>query len=133
MSNMIYPGNGATLKTETFFVDGVKFDICEVHPSHYEYLSKLTAKGSSKPSARFFLAVEDSHVVRYNHAEFYFQQTGECRYDFFCMGRAECKGLISMFEKEVDLINSANPKTDEAAKRLQGRKDRINKLFGTNY
>lgn len=61
IGNMIYPGYGATSKTETFFVEGIKFDLCEVALSHYDYLCpNTTSRNASKPANRFFLQLKMS-------------------------------------------------------------------------
>lgn len=123
---MIYPGHGATKKVETFFVDGIKFDVCELHESHYCYVSQC----DKKPRGRFFLAVEDSYIVNYKFSEQYHAQTGDCRYDFFCTSRSDCLDKIKTFEEMYNLILSASPKCEEGRKRLQGRIDFIFNLYG---
>lgn len=130
---MIYPGNWATLKTETFFIEGIKFDICEVHPSHYEYLPVNGNGRASKPASRFFLAVEDTHVVNYKFSEQYHKATGDCRWDFFCMGRAECLQKIKDFEKRLAQISRLKlAKLQETRERLNKLRISTNEMYGTN-
>lgn len=123
---MIYPGNGATKKVETFFVEGFKFEVCELHESHFEYI----APNGGKPKGRYFLAVEDSHIVHYSIAEKYHAQTGHCRYDFFCTSRSECLEKIKTFERVYTEVSTAAPKTEDGKARLQGKIDFIAALFG---
>lgn len=131
---MIYPGNGATIKTETFFVESYRFDICEVHPSHYEYLFPAsTTRNGKKPASRFFLVVEESHIVNYATAEKWHKETGECRYDWFCTGRADCMAKIASFGERFAKISTSSPKTEEGLKRLNDLKESTNQIFGTNF
>lgn len=130
MTNMIFPGNSAVVNNETIFVEGFRFDICEVAPSHYEFLNVGTAKGSSKPAGRFFLSVEESHIVNYNIAADWHSKTGECRYGFFCASKSDCKRWISDFEKEFAIVSKSNPKTEEGIAKLKSKKNWIKHRYG---
>lgn len=96
MANLLYPGSDSAKSIETIFIDGYRFDICEVIPALYEYLAP---KGKfSKPMARFFVEVEERHVVRYHHTEKLHLAGCENRWDMFCMGKAEAFAMIAAFE-----------------------------------
>lgn len=96
MANLLYPGSGSATSIETIFIDGYRFDICEVMSHCYEYLAP---KGKySRPMARFFVEVEERHVVRYDHTEKLHLAGCENRWDMFCMGKAEAKAKITAFE-----------------------------------
>lgn len=131
MASMIFPGNGATVNNETIFVEGFRFDICEVAPSHYEYLNPgTTTRGASKPASRFFLSVEENFIVNYQIAVKWHSQTGQCRYDWFCAAKSDCKRWIADFEKELAIIERAAPKTEEGIAKLQAKKNWVKERFG---
>lgn len=103
---MTFPSATAAPSVVTEFVNGIKFDICEVVPGAYDMLN------SSK--ARFFLCVEDSTIVNYSAAEGYFAATGESRWDLFCCTKGDCLARIKAFSDACDKIESL---LAEAAKR----------------
>ena len=101
---MIFPSPSVAPSIYTDFVNGVKFDICEVDSSAYDMLY-------SKRS-RFFLSIEDTFIYNYKGAEDFFNATGETRWDLFTMTKADCLDKISKFSElseqiasHIDLVN----------------------------
>lgn len=94
--NMIYPSTDVAPSIYTDFVNGIKFDICEVDKSCYNMLYHTTA--------RYFLVVDDDHICFYSSAEEYHAKTGECRWDLFCRTKQECKVMIKSFSDAYDVI-----------------------------
>ena len=86
---MIYPSESVAPSIFTDFVNGIKIDICEVDKAAHNMLN------SSKE--RFFLVVEDNHIVRYDSAVSYFEKTGEVRWDLFCGTKQDCINMITEF------------------------------------
>lgn len=129
---MIYPGIHSTANVETIFVDGYQVNICEVAPSHYEYL--LPNGAWAKPGGRYFLEVE-GFIVNYNYAARYHMKTGECRWDFFCVAKSDVKSWVNDLEKMLSDIEAWKnkmakmpyaksmvlPKIESTAKRLRER------------
>ena len=96
MTDLLFPGSGSASSIETIFIEGYKFDICEVLPHCYEYLAP---KGKySRPMGRFFVEVEDNYVVRYDHTVKLHEAGCKNRWDMFCMGRSEAKAKVAAFE-----------------------------------
>lgn len=96
---MIFPGVHSTQSVETIFIEGYRLDICEVNPAHYDLLYNGT--GASKPMGRYFLEVENKHIVSYKTSEGYFAQTGQCRWDFFCHAKSDIKKQVQEFESLI--------------------------------
>ena len=94
--SMIYPSVTIAPSISTDFVNGVKFDICEVEKSCYNMLYNT--------SARYFLVVDDEHICFYASAEEYHEKTGECRWDLFCRTKQDCKEMIESFARAHDVI-----------------------------
>lgn len=115
MSDLIlFPGNGSADSIETIFVDGYRFDICEVKPDFYEYLAP---SGKFKqPAERFFVEVENKHIINYAHAERLHLIGVKNRWDIFCTGKSVVKRYITMFEtyladyKRMTELLDTNPK-----------------------
>lgn len=89
---MTFPSVTVAPSVVTEFVNGIKFDICEVIPEAY---SQLTDK-----KFRYFLAVEDTFIVNYSAAERYFESTKEVRWDLFCTTKGECLSMIKDYENK---------------------------------
>ena len=100
-TTLTYPSNTVAPSIYTDFVNGVKFDVCEVIKEAHDMLS------SSK--ARFFLCVEDE-ICGFKSAENYFQKTGEERWDFFCKTKQECIDMIKSFSDDYDKIERLQEK-----------------------
>ena len=104
---MYYPGTGSAVSVERVFVDGVQIDICEVNPSHYEFLSPIGA--GKKPGGRFFMEIE-GQIVGYQLAAEYCVKTGDCRWDFFCADKSYIKGRIDEIQELLSSIRSLEAK-----------------------
>lgn len=103
MSNtLIYPSATSAPSVETMFIEGVKFDICEVVPGLYNMLQP--GLNGKKPGSRFFICVEDNFICRYSASEQYFKETGQARWDFFAMGRAECRAYVLQYEESCNKV-----------------------------
>lgn len=92
-NSMIYTSVTTAPVIDTIFVNGIKFDICEIIKECYDMLD-------SKKS-RFFVVVEDSFIYGENIAADYAKVTGESRWGFFCKTKAECVSYINSIEKEI--------------------------------
>ena len=101
---MIYPSNTAAPSIETIFVNGVRFDLCEVCREGYNMLNDA--------KYRFFVVVEESHIINYEGAEKWFNATGETRWGLFCYTKADCKKYVSQFEEYGDTIKRLSVKSD---------------------
>lgn len=95
-SLMTYPHETVAPSIHTDFINGVKFDICEVDQCCYNMLNSI--------KSRFFLCVEDNHICFHEGAEKFFNATGEVRWDFFCKSKQECIDLIKQFSDAYDSI-----------------------------
>jgi hypothetical protein len=91
-----HPSETAAPSIYTDFINGVKFDICEVDKCAYSMLS------ASK--YRFFICVEDCFITGFKSAEKLCATTGEDRWDTFCMTKGECLSLINDFSEAYDRI-----------------------------
>jgi len=90
----------------TQFVNGVKFDICEVCSESYGMLNDK--------KFRYFLCVEDTHIVQFASAEKFCNATGENRWDMFCKSLGECKALISKFDDAYNRIIQLEEKANKS-------------------
>ena len=91
-----FPSASVAPSVHTSFVDGVKFDICEVDKCAYDMLNDKRF--------RYFLCVEDTTIVGFASAEKFCNATGEDRWDMFCKSMADCKALIKKFEDAHESI-----------------------------
>ena len=87
---MTYPSETVAPSIYTDFVNGVKFDICEVIKEAHDMLYNSRN--------RFFLCVEDTFIYKYSSAEKFFAATGKTRWDMFCMTKGECLDLIKDYQ-----------------------------------
>ncbi len=126
---MTYPGETVAPSVITEFINGIKFDICEVDKGAYNMLYNKTA--------RYFVCVEDNHIVYYKSAEEYFDKTGECRWDLFCRTKQECKDLINEFSVAHDSIERQLERAEKPAFTLMAMqsvnkiRERMMNIFGT--
>ncbi len=91
-----FPTETAAPSIYTDFINGVRFDICEVDKAAYNMLIDK--------KFRFFLCVEESTILGYASAEKFCRVSGEDRWDMFCKSKAECKALITKFEESYSKI-----------------------------
>lgn len=125
---MTYPSETVAPSIHTDFVNGIKFDICEVDKACYDMLYNKTA--------RYFLVVEDAHICFYASAEQYHAQTGECRWDLFCRTKQECKDLIKTFSDAYDVIERHLARAEKPAFKVLATidankvRERMIKTFG---
>lgn len=110
MENMIYPGLHSTAKVETFFVEGIQINICEVAPSHYEYL--ICSHPGKKPAGRYFMEVEGL-VVNYAHAKELHSKIGQCRWDLFCADRAFFMVKVKEVEQLLATVASITSRIEQ--------------------
>ena len=127
---MIYPSPTAAPSVETLFVNGVKFDICEVDKAGYDMLLS--------PRNRFFICVEDNHICGYEIAEKFFQKTNEIRWDLFCKTKGECISLVHEFSNAYDSIIKLNQRAkekpllkDSCYKKVHSIRSRMMEIFRT--
>jgi len=92
---MTYPTNTVSLSIYTTFIDGFKFDICEVDKLCYNLLNDK--------KYRYFLCVDD-YICDYYIAKKYFIKTGEENWGFFCYTKSECMQKIKDFYNLVEKI-----------------------------
>lgn len=125
---MTYPSTSVAPSIHTDFINGVKFDICEVDKACYDMLYNETA--------RYFLVVDDEHICFYDSADDYYTKTGECRWDLFCRTKQECKDLIKIFSDAHDIIERHLLRSEKPAFKLLATIDadkvraRMIKTFG---
>jgi uncharacterized protein YpbB len=91
-----FPSASVAPSIYTDFINGVRFDICEVDKAAYNMLNDK--------KFRFFLCVEESTILGYASAEKFCKASGEDRWDMFCKSMAECKALITKFEESYNKI-----------------------------
>ena len=130
-TQLFYPSADSAPSIETIFIDGHRFDICEVQECHFDLL--LPAGNFKKPGGRFFVAVENDFIVNYRHTEKLHAAGIENRWDFFCLAKSDCKDIIKQFEEAVKSLNSMRASLDKHPKMaytLQPRIDaKINSIF----
>jgi 1-deoxy-D-xylulose 5-phosphate reductoisomerase len=117
---MIYPHNTVAPSIHTDFINGVKFDICEVEKSCYNMLT------SSK--SRFFVCVEDNHICFHEGAEKFFNATNEVRWDFFCKTKSECIDLIKQFSDAYDSIEKLLERAESKPALKVSSMDKVNSI-----
>jgi len=117
---MSYPHETVAPSIYTDFVNGVKFDICEVDKSCYHM---LTSK-----KFRFFLCVEDNHICFYESAEQYFEKTGDVRWGFFCKTKAECIDLINQFSDAYDSIEKWLERAERTPALKRSSMEKVNSI-----
>jgi len=93
---MTYPTHTVAPSIYTDFINGVKFDICEVESSCHNLLNEKRY--------RFFVCVEDNFIPGFAEAESYFSKTKDERWDLFCKTMQDCKDFISKFSEADDAI-----------------------------
>ena len=127
---MIYPSETAAPSVYTEFINGVKFDICEVYKGCYDLLNS--------PKYRFFVCVEDNHICGYESADKFFASTGECRWDIFCKTKSDCKILIQEFSKSHDMIEKLLKRAENkptlkrsSMGKVNSIRERMISIFGT--
>jgi hypothetical protein len=103
---MTYPSETVAPSISTEFVNGVKFDICEVIEEAHDMLYNSRN--------RFFLCVEDAFIYKYAGAEKFFASTGKSRWDMFCMTKGECVDLINYYQAAYESITSLYKKAEKA-------------------
>jgi hypothetical protein len=94
--SMVFPSPSVAPSVATEFVNGVKFDVCEVISEAYDMLSDK--------KFRYFLCVEDTFIVNYSAAEQYFEKTGVARWDWFCRSKAECLAMIKDYAAKCEQV-----------------------------
>lgn len=98
--DMLYPSNDCAPSVYTEFVNGIRFDICEVIPQCHNYINDKRY--------RVFLIVEERKIIGYEASEMWFSHSGETRWDFFCATRGECKEWIKKYEDNVEIVAKWN-------------------------
>lgn len=91
-----FPSPSVAPSVITEFVNGIKFDICEVVKDAYTLL--LDKK------YRYFLCVEDAFIVNYNSAEKLYEVTGIDRWDTFCYTKGECLQMVRDYAERCDQV-----------------------------
>lgn len=105
MSSLYYPSASTCPSVKTIFVEGYKFDICEVGQCHYDMLLPDKFK---KPSGRFFVAVDDNFIVGFKFVEDLHEKGVENRWEMFCTSLSDAKYKIEQFEKLLFDFNRIN-------------------------
>ena len=125
-----FPTHSVAPSVYTAFVNGVKFDICEVDEACYEMLNDKRY--------RFFLCVEDNYIVDFAAAKKFCDTTKEDRWDLLCKSMSDCKSLISKFEdaykriiKLEDRARKSKSLNISCTKRVQQIKKSCINTFGT--
>jgi hypothetical protein len=93
---MSYPSATVAPSVVTEFVNGVKFDICEIVSEAYNMLADK--------KYRYFLCVEDSFIVNYAAAEKLYDATGVERWDIFCVTKGECLQMIRDYAARCEQV-----------------------------
>ena len=113
-------------------------DNCEVNAAHFDLL--YNGNGASKPMARYFLEIENRHIVSYKTAEDFFNRFGECRWDFFCRGKSDIKKYVQDFEAIIsDCISMSGKIASKPAMaamilpELEYKKTRLLEIFGVKF
>lgn len=104
-AQMTYPSETVAPSIQTEFVNGVKFDICEVVKEAHNMLYNSRN--------RFFLCVEDTFIYKYAGAEKFFAATGKTRWDMFCMTKGECIDLINEYQAAYESITALYKKAEK--------------------
>jgi len=125
---LIYPSSTIAPSIYTDFINGVKFDICEIEKSAHNMLSS--------PKSRFFICCEDI-ISGFQIANNYFKKTGEERWDFFCKSKQECIDTINEFSKDYDRIEFLIKKAElkpvfkiSCHEKIKNIREKNIKLFG---
>mgnify|MGYP000324311132 CR=1 FL=1 len=93
---MTYPSHTVAPSIYTDFINGIKFDICEVDSSCYELLNNKRY--------RFFVCVEDNFIYGFDSATKYYEATGDENWGLFCKTKQDCKDYIEGFSQGYDKI-----------------------------
>jgi len=124
-----YPSSTVAPSIETLFVNGIKFDICELIKEAYDMIVDKRF--------RYFVCVEDNHIVQFSACEKYFQVTGETRWDFFCITKGECIAWVNDYQQQCDKVASYNQSLAKKplmrqmiAPKIQAINERCLTLFG---
>jgi hypothetical protein len=93
---MTYPSHTVAPSIYTDFINGVKFDICEVDSSCYDLLNNK--------KYRYFVCVEDNFIAGFDGAEKFYNATKQERWGLFCKTMQDCKDYIDGFSSDYDKI-----------------------------
>jgi len=127
---IIYPSITVAPSIKTEFVNGIKFDVCEVIKESYDMLANK--------ANRFFLCVEDSFIYKWSGVRKYFISTGETRWDLMCMTKGECLDLIREFQSAHESILKLQKKAEKpgfkasANIRIDRLRSNIKERFGAS-
>jgi len=110
-NTLTYPHETVAPSIETLFVDGIRFDICEVIPSAYDMLYDFA--GKKKPSNRFFVCVEERWIYKWDYANEMAQFHGDT-WRHFCFTKSECKSYVMDFQNAIDFINKQYERIDRS-------------------
>lgn len=119
-SVMTFPTHTVAPSIFTDFVNGVKFDICEVDSSCYDLLNNKRY--------RFFVCVEDNFIPGFKEAEVFFKLTGEERWDLFCKTKQDCKEFIDKFSEGHDAIKKHLDFIEAKPAFTRSRMETVNKI-----
>lgn len=117
---MTYPTHTVAPSIYTDFINGVKFDICEVESSCYDLLVNKRY--------RFFVCVEDNFIPGFQEAEKFYKATKEERWDFFCKTKQDCKDFINKFSEAYDAIEKHLEFIERKPVFTQSRMVQVNKI-----
>ena len=106
---MTYPSATAAPSIETLFVNGFKFDICELDKSAYNMIADK--------KFRFFLCCEDQ-IIGIDSANKYFEKTGDVRWDLFCFSKSDCMDRINKVQSDLETIQKWIGKTGFLAEKM---------------
>jgi len=121
---MIYPSNTAAPSIVTEFVNGIKFDVCEVDSAAYDMLFNK--------ASRFFLCCEDN-IVGIEFAEEYAAKTGEVRWDLFCGTKSDMLNKIKSAQADLEAFEKWNSKPGFLAKQTAEKiKNRLQAIYKVN-
>ena len=107
--DMVYPSATAAPSIATEFVNGIKFDICEVDKAAYNMLYNK--------ANRFFLCVDDN-IVGIESAEKFAAATGEVRWDLFCCTKSDCLSKIKAFQADLETLQKWQNKPGYLAQKI---------------
>lgn len=117
---MTYPTHTVAPSIYTDFINGVKFDICEVESSCYDLLNNK--------KYRFFVCVEDNFIPGFDEASKYYAKTKDERWGFFCKTMQDCKDYISKFSDGYDAIEKHLQFIERKPAFTQSRMAQVNKI-----
>lgn len=97
---MTYPSPSVAPSVVTEFVNGVKFDVCEVVKEAYDMLSDKRF--------RYFVCVEDTFIVGFAACESWCNTSGQDRWDMFCRTKGECLEMINDYAAKCEQVERWN-------------------------